>query len=555
MKKKNIAKNSKPAGRAKTAKPRGGKTGAGTEKGYLALVLHGHLPFVRHPEHAQFLEEDWLYEAITETYIPLINVFDGLVNDGVDFRLTMSLTPTLTTMLSDPLLQQRYLRHINKLIELSGSELRRTENDPSIHPLAQMYRKMFINARTVFKEKYDCNLVAAFRKFQDLGKLELITSAATHGYLPLMENEKAVRAQIMVAVSDYRKHFGSTPKGIWLPECGYYPGLDGILRDAGIRYFFTDSHGLLHASPRAKYGVYAPVCCPTGVAAFGRDVESSKQVWSSVEGYPGDRLYRDFYRDAGFDLDFEYLKPYIHPDGLRVNLGIKYYRVTGDTRHKEPYNPGEALERAAEHAADFLLKREQQVQWLSGVFHDRKPLITAPYDAELFGHWWFEGPDWIDKLVRMAAGKGGTVRLTTPTEYLSENPRCQVATPSSSSWGQYGYSEVWLDASNDWIYPHLHKAADRMILLAQACPEAGGLLLRALNQAARELLLAQSSDWAFIMKSGSHVEYAEWRTKEHIQRFTRLYEDIRANSIDEAWLADIEYKDNLFPDIDYRVYA
>jgi 1,4-alpha-glucan branching enzyme len=525
------------------------------EKGYLALVFHSHLPFVRHPEYDRFLEEDWLYEAITETYIPIINVFDGLVNDGVDFRITMSLTPTLISMLTDPLLQQRYVRHITKLIELAGKEVKRTENQPEFNPIAHMYLNMFKNALSVFEEKYGRNLVSAFKKFQDMGKVEIITCGATHGFLPLMLSQKAVRAQIVVAVEQHKKHLGMAPKGIWLPECGYYEGLDEILHEAGIRYFFTDSHGVFHASPRPKYGVYAPIYCKSGVAAFGRDIESSKQVWSSVEGYPGDYNYREFYRDVGFDLDYEYVKPYLHPDGVRVNLGIKYYKITGTTDHKDPYIRQWALDRAAAHAGNFLFNREKQVEWLAGIFNDRKPIIVAPYDAELYGHWWFEGPDWINFLIRKVAHDQTAVRLITPTEYLTENPNCQISNPSFSSWGYKGYSEVWLDGSNDWIYRHLHKAADRMVELARSHPHAEEMLLRALNQAARELLLAQSSDWAFILKTGSHVEYAVKRTRDHILRFTRLYDDIKRNSIDEGWLGDIEYKDNIFPDIDYRVYA
>lgn len=525
------------------------------EKGYLAIVLHGHLPYVRHPEHDQFLEEDWLFEAITETYIPLINVFDGLLNDGVDFRLSMSLTPTLMTMLTDPLLQHRYVRHINKLIELAEKEVDRTKHMPEFNPLACMYLDLFRNARYVFEEKYGRNLVTAFKKFQDAGKLEIITCGATHGFLPLMMNQKAVWAQTAAAVQYHEQQLGRAPKGIWLPECGYYEGLEEILKEAGIRFFFTDSHGIFHASPRPKYGVYAPIYCPSGVAAFGRDIESSKQVWSSIEGYPGDFNYRDFYRDVGFDLDYDYIRPYLHSDGVRVNLGIKYYKITGKTEHKDPYIRHWAVEKAAEHAGNFLFNREKQVEWLYDMFKGRKPIIVAPYDAELFGHWWFEGPDWLNFLIRKIAFDQDTVRLVTPHEYLAENPRCQVSTPSMSSWGYKGYAEVWLDESNDWIYPHLHKAADRMIELARMFPNAEGLLRRALNQAARELLLAQSSDWAFIMKTGSHVEYAVRRTKEHLARFTRLYEDIKANRIDEGWLADIEYKDNIFPAIDYRIYA
>ena len=529
--------------------------GGGMEKGYLALVLHSHLPYVRHPEHDQFLEEDWLYEAITETYIPLINVFEGLVRDNVDFRITMSLTPTLIAMLTDPLLQHRYVRHINKLIELSEKEVERTHGQPEFSELARMYHDLFRNARYVFEDVYGRNLVTAFKKFQDLGKLEIITCGATHGFLPLMQNRKAVRAQIMVAAEHHKKHLGRAPKGIWLPECGYYEGLDEILKEAGIRYFFTDSHGIFHASPRPKYGVYAPIYTRSGVAAFGRDMESSKQVWSSVEGYPGDFHYRDFYRDVGFDLDFNYIKPYIHPDGIRVNLGIKYYKITGASNHKEPYVRQQALDKAAEHAGNFLFNRQKQIEWLADICDDRKPIVVSPYDAELYGHWWFEGPDWINFLIRKTVFDQDTIKLTTPLEYLTDNPKCQVAQPSFSSWGYKGYSEFWLNGSNDWIYRHLDKAADRMVELAQRYDAADGLLKRALNQAARELLLAQSSDWAFIMKSGSHVEYAIKRTREHVRAFTRIYADLTAGHIDEGWLGDLEQRNNLFPDIDYRVYA
>ena len=529
--------------------------GGRMEKGYLALVLHGHLPYVRHPEHDQFLEEDWFYEAITETYIPLINVFDGLVEDGVDFCLTISLTPTRVSMLADPLLLQRYERHITKLIELAEREIERTKHQPEFNPIAHMYRDMFINAKYVFREKYGRNLIGAFRKFQDLGKLEIITCGATHAFLPLIQSQKAVRAQIMVAIDHYKQHFGRQPKGIWLPECGYYEGLDDILKEAGISYFFTDSHGLFQASPRPKYGVFAPIYCRSGVAAFARDIESSKQVWSSKEGYPGDYNYRDFYRDVGFDLEYEYIKPYLHPDGLRVNLGIKYYKITGKSNHKDPYIRHWALERAANHAGNFLFNREEQVEWLAEVFHDRKPIIVAPYDAELYGHWWFEGPNWLDYFIRKSAFDQKTIKLTTPSIYLQENPTCQISTPTTSSWGYKGYAEVWLDGTNDWIYRHMHMADNRMVELAQSYPQSEGLLKRALSQAAREVLLLQSSDWAFILKTGSHVEYATKRIKDHVLRFTRLYHDIRNNQIDETWLSDIEYKDNIFSSIDYRVYA
>ena len=324
------------------------------EKGYLALVLHAHLPFVRHPEYEEFLEEDWFFEALTETYIPFIEVFDRLIEDGVDFRLTMSITPTLLSMMSDPLLQYRYLRHLNKLIDLAGKEIERTRWTPEFHELALMYFWKLTRARQIFSERYYNNIIQAFKRYQDMGKIEIITCAATHGYLPLMPNRKAARAQIEIACAHYEKHFGRRPRGIWLPECGYAPGVDEILKQAGIKFFFIDTHGILFGTPRPRYGVFAPVYTPSAVAAFGRDMESSKQVWSAKQGYPGDYDYREFYRDVGFDLDYDYVRPYLHSDGNRVNLGIKYYRITGETEHKEPYKPSIAREKAAAHAGNFM---------------------------------------------------------------------------------------------------------------------------------------------------------------------------------------------------------
>jgi len=522
-------------------------------KGYLCLVLHSHLPFVRHPEHEDFLEEDWLYEAITETYIPLIEVFEKLMNDRVDFRVTMSLTPTLISMLQDQLLQERYLRHINKLIELSHKEVERTRWQPEFQNLAQMYLVRFYEARNVF-ERYGRNLVTAFKKFQDAGKIEIVTCGATHGYFPLMDASKtSVKAQVRVACAHYEKAFGRRPRGIWLPECGYYPGDDEILKDSGIKFFFTDAHGVLHGSPRPKYGVFAPVYCKSGVACFGRDLESSKQVWSAVEGYPGDYEYREFYRDIGFDLDYDYIYPYIHPDGIRINTGIKYYCITGSD-DKRPYDPYRARQKAAEHAGNFMFNRERQVEYLYDLMQ-KKPMIVSPYDAELFGHWWYEGPMWLEFLMRKLHFDQKTIRMVTPSEYLAENPRNQVVTPSMSSWGWKGYSEMWLQGTNDWIYRHLHQASEHMTELAKTFPHPpNDLSRRALNQSLRELLLAQSSDWAFILGTGTHVGYAVKRTKEHLLRFATLYEQIKQNAIDESWLSDIESKDNVFPDIDYRVH-
>lgn len=524
------------------------------EKGFLSIVLHAHLPYVRHPEHEFFLEETWLYEAITETYIPLIHMFEALERDHVPWRLTMSLTPSLMSMLQDPLLQDRYLNHLNKLIELANKEIERTRFQSQFHEVALHYYWEFTRAKDTFLNRYGKDITQAFRGFQDRGHLEIITCAATHGFLPLISrNEGTVRGQIKTAVDLYEKVLGRRPIGIWLPECGYYPGVDQYLKEQGIRYFLTDTHGILHASPRPKYGVFAPIFCPTGVAAFGRDMESSKQVWSAIEGYPGDPDYREFYRDIGFDLDYDYIRSYISPDGLRINTGIKYYRITGNTHDKQPYVRAWAMEKVASHAGNFMFNREKQAEYLYD-FMGRKPLIVAPYDAELFGHWWYEGPEFLNFFIRKTAFDQKIFRLITPSDYFKEYPVNQVSTPCFSSWGWKGYSETWLSGANDWIYRHLHKASLRMTELTHKFHGQNGVVAKALKQAARELFLAQSSDWAFIMHTGTMVPYAVKRTKDHLLNFTRIYEDLINCRLDEGWLRELESKNNIFPDVDHEVF-
>lgn len=527
-----------------------------TPKGFLCLVLHAHLPFVRHPECSYTMEENWLFEAITETYLPLLNTFSNLLDDGVPFRITLTMTPPLCSMLADPYLQERYVRHIDKLIELAAKECDRTIDDPEINKSARMYQDHFSFCRAIFVDQYKGNLLPAFKNLQDRGGLEIVASAATHAFLPIMQdNKNAVRAQIQTGIDSHIRFFGRAPTGFWLPECGYYPGVEKILEESGIRYCFVDTHGILYGNPRPRYGAFAPVFCNgTSVAAFARDIESSKQVWSSIEGYPGDFAYRDFYRDIGFDLDEQYIKPYIDPIGIRIHTGLKYYRVTGETNNKEPYDADAAMRRAMEHADDFVANRQQQIDYLASIM-DRQPIIVAPYDAELFGHWWFEGPNWLNFLIRKIAFEQSDFALCTPSDYLQIYSRNQICEPSFSSWGYRGYAEVWCDTANDWIYRHLHTMEARMAILARENPDASGTPRRALNQMARELMLAESSDWAFIMKNGTMVQYAVRRTKEHIANFWRLDYEFKHKAIDQENLAIIEEHNNIFPHVNYKLYA
>ena len=524
-------------------------------KGYVNFVLHAHLPYIHHPESEDYLEEEWLFEAISETYIPLLLNFKKLEEEKVDFRITMTMTPPLLNMLDNKLLQERYIKYLKKHIELCEKEVKRTTYDARLNSLSHYYLDRYTSDLYIFKDVYNCNIITGFKHFQDIGVLEIITCGATHGYFPILYvNEKTVRAQIAVGVQTYKKFFGKNPRGIWLPECGYIPEADKYLKEFGIEYAIVETHGILYAEPTPIYGTYAPIVSHGGLIAFGRDLESSRQVWSSINGYPGDYNYREFYRDIGYDCDYEYIKPYIACNGARVNTGIKYYRITGKDCPKDYYDLQWAKDSAEKQAGHFMDCRTKQIEHLSS-YMDVPPIITCPYDAELYGHSWYEGPYWLYILFKKIYYDDCNFKLITPSEYIDKYPQIQVSTPCRSSWGANGYSEVWLNQTNDYAHRHLHKAGDRMCELAAMFPNEGDTLRRqALNQCARELLLAQSSDWLFIITNGTMVEYAHKAIKDHIGRFTKLYYQIKNDKIDARYLLDVFDKDDIFPEIDYMIY-
>jgi 1,4-alpha-glucan branching enzyme len=424
-----------------------------------------------------------------------------------------------------------------------------------------------------------------------------------------MLHRKAVTAQIVTATQNYYKYFSKMPDGIWLPECAYFPGLENILAEAHIKYFIVDTHGLLNGTPPPIMDAHLPVYCPEWsnpsssssgprwdaqegkfirdnhkseavtkkqpcaigrpsgkVAAFGRNQETSRRVWSATEGYPGNPDYREFYRDLGYDAPYQYIKPYLHADGIRRNIGIKYYRITGNVplHLKEPYDRKKALSKVEYHADNFISNTQKQLSHLSdkiaaliGETNQSAimPIIVAPYDAELFGHWWFEGPDFISAVVTKI-NRQSDFSLITPSAYLKRHPKLQISQPSFSSWGNKGYSEVWLNGKNDWLYRHLHNAEKRMIEMAtKYYHSTDNNKKNILNQMVRELLLAQSSDWPFLLTNQHSECYAQNRFKTHITRFNRLYENLVNNKVDELCLEEMHSEDNLFDEVDYKIYA
>jgi 1,4-alpha-glucan branching enzyme len=523
--------------------------------GHLAFFLHAHLPFVRHPEYEDSLEERWLAEANTECYLPILSMLEGRARRGARGSITISLSPTLLALWGDPLLRERYAHRLRMLLELAEKDVERYRHETRLGPLARLYRDRFATALADFEGRYRRDLAAAFRAAESTGVVRLVTCGATHGFLPLMDlGAPAWRAQIGAAVREFERWIGHAPAGFWLPECGYVPGVEEVLAEFGINYFVVDSHGIRHACPRPMPGTYAPFRTRSGVIALGRDEESSRQVWSATEGYPGDPSYREYYRDQGFDLPLDEVRPYLPSGGTRTHLGLKYYRITDRRRaHREPYVPEEAASRVLEHADHFARARVAQARAASAAL-GQPALLLAPYDAELFGHWWYEGPAWLDAVLDRVEEEG-TLRASDASAAIAGIPRASEGVLHPSSWGAGGYAGFWLAPENDWIYRHLLRASERMHALARRGDGGVAARGRALRQAGRELLLAQASDWAFIMKTGTLVPYAIRRTERHLETFDRLLAMLEEGTVDEAALEAAEAAHPLFPTLDPGLFA
>ncbi len=521
----------------------------------LGLVLHAHLPFVRHPEHEDFLEERWLFEAVLECYLPLLEVLDGLLRDGVPHRVALSVSPTLGHMLTDPLLLRRLGRHLEKIERFLVAESQRPEVPETTATLLRFYRDRTRRMRRAFVETHGGHLISSLRRLASSGSVELVATAATHAFLPLLiPCPPAVRAQIRVGIAEHQRLFGEAPRTFWLPECGYDPALDDALTGNGIDVVVLEGHGLITGTPAPEMGIRAPVQTPRGLLVVSRDTSLCKLVWDAQMGYPGNAHYREFHRDVGYDLPPERLHPLAIPTGEPSPTGIKLHRVTGPGLEKLAYDPILASATVGAHASHFL----HHVAGTTSVYRSHAgapPIALAAFDAELFGHWWFEGPQWLDQVLRQLAFEHPDLRAAGPRELLQSFPIVEQIEPAPSSWGAGGHATTWLAPENDWIVPQVLSASFRMAALVQQRPDARGLELRALNQALRELMLAQASDWPFLIARGTASDYALGRVHTHLGRFAELASSLEAGTVAAARVGELEATDNVFPTIDYRVFA
>ena len=511
------------------------------------LVLHSHLPYVRGAGRWPHGEE-WVHEAILGTYLPLLVALHDLREDGVPYRLTVGLTPTLLEQLAHAEIKQRFLEYVDDQIARADQD-RADASTSRRRELSEFYRRSYRALREAFLLRFGSDVPRAFADLAGTGHVEILTSAATHGYLPLLD-EASVHAQLAIGRATTRRITGIDATGIWLPECAYRPGLERFLEAHGLDHFFTDAPLLAGANaatrslrawdswsgaaltmPKSDRGpAWADVHRPylvagSGVATFARHPEVSGQVWSAQLGYPGDGAYREFHRKDD-------------------RSGLRYWRVTDtqtDLGAKHEYDVAAAAARVREHAAHFAARVRDEIaaaRRRSGT----DAVVTTTFDSELFGHWWFEGPDWLALVLRDLAD------LTrTAAGLLDASPaRARIAL-REGSWGKASDHSTWLNPQTEWMWDALARMARDLDALADTA--GAGMRARARSQARRELLLAQSSDWPFLVTTGQAAEYAAERFRVHERRFERAIAMARAGTDeDEAELRTMERVDDVFPD-------
>lgn len=522
--------------------------------GVFSLMLHAHIPYCR-KSGVWPAGEEWLFEAVNETYIPLLKTLRALHYDGIRPRTTVGFVPVLMEQLADGYMKDRFCAYMEDKIRRAENDIGRYGSDPARKAAAEYWLAFFQENYRLFTDDFRRDILGTFKWLQEEQVIEVSTSAATHAFLPLLEHDGSIHAQVRVGVETYEKYFGKKPRGFWLPECAYRPavrssdgsrlrrGIDEWLASEGIEYFFVEDVGITRASfvenrhLEEKPATHRGYRLPSGVSVFARNEATGKQVWSPDEGYPGDPEYLEFH-------------------GKDAQSGLHYWKVTGRPE-KEIYRPDAARARVQSHARHFVSLVEGLLD--RAFVPDAEPIIVSPYDCELFGHWWHEGVSWIEQVYRLLHARK-TVQCLSPGDYLD---RCRegfsIITMGTSTWGLNSDFTVWQNPEHGWIWPYINSTShDFEEILTHVSP-ADDRGKRILRQLARELLLMQGSDWPFLLFTLQAKEYANQRFHHHHQRFLKLIwaaKDLSDHRrMPEAELKAIEDVDSPWPDLDYTVFS
>lgn len=527
-----------------------------TSNAHVQFIFNAHLPFVRFPQYEDFLEERWFFEAMLEAYLPMISMLAGLKRDGIRYNCGWVISPTLVTMADDPLLSKRFLRYVDRLLSLIEKEKIRCQSQPEFLNIINFYQERFQSSLDTLK-KFDGNLLVALRHFADDGDLELIPTAVTGAFLPLYRScPQVIRTQIACGLANLRDKLGDyKPKGFWLPHCGYFPDLEKYLSEEGLSYTFLSTAALAGEKGLADPDSYKIFEDKTGFAFFPVGRLLLDRILDQQTGYPTHPVYRDFYRDIAFELPLDVIGEYALHHGERIPTGLKYLASTGKTEQKDIYRPQRAHEQAREHADNFVENLVSVVKEVSSN-KNRAPVMTCALDLEFFGHWWFEGITFWDQTFR-ALNKTPGVQCSSPATTLGVVKVRTSIRPSFASWGEDNYAQVWLSDKNDWLVRHLYILVQRMTELSHRFDDKAGLRKRILDQAAREVLLAISSDWPMLLHNGSNEKFALDQIRRHLANFYKICDGLSSNIVYTDWFIGLEKQDNLFlgKDFSYKSFC
>ena len=505
---------------------------------YTTLVLNAHLPYVRHRE-ANHIEERRFFEALSDSYIPLLWILE---DNEINRKWTISFSPSLIEMLTDPLMQRRFLNFLEKTESLLQIEMNETSNEKEAK-LIKFYLSKYEKIKNTYLN-WNQNLLLAFKHFFEVGKIECITTAASHAILPYLQTKQGVKAQIVEGIRCFHQHFGKRPKGFWLPECAYSPGIDRILYEEGILYTFVDAHALRNADPTPSKEIGAPIYSPHGIVLFPRNQELSNKVLDSNGGYASDHDYRH--------IEGKRQSSIVHHDGGRVDSRSEYHWITGNTEEKDCYVREWVEAKVQHHSEDFLncLKVHAETNG-SQCFPPHT--VVLPFEAELFGYWWYEGPEWLQKVL---STQQENIEFITPLQFVNRHYQdletCHV---SFSTWGKDGYGDVWLNNENEWMYRHIHQI-EKDIIRAVADFWSGNTdEVRALKQMVREWFLLSSSDWAHMIDNETTAIYATARFKEHVERYHKLRVALYSREVSDVFLTKIESDYPFLSEIDLSTFT
>ena len=521
----------------------------------LIFILDAQLPFIRHLDEPGRMEESQLFTAISETYLPLLRACTALETSGVPFKLSIAFSPMLCEMLADPLLQTRYVDFLDSSIIFGIEELERHANTPELTAVINHQLERQQLNRNDYVEIYERNILKKFDYFATHGYLEILATTATSCFFPLYTDiPEAINAQIETGLVVYRNHFATAPTGFWLPAMAWVDGLENVLKSYGFLYTIVDAHGLLFADPPPKCGIFAPAKCENGFTVYARDTLACESL-SALGGIACNDAYLDLERDIGFDYDDQDISSLFDVSLGRRRTGFCFHSKGKESCGKSTWYNIDAADAQREKDVDtFLQDRVRLLNKAEKLLDDKPVANVIALPASFFGQEWHEGVDWFESLARKV-GEMCDISLTLPSESLRLQTSSEIVTPYYSSWHKSGYAEEVLNSTNDWMYFFVRKATVRMIDLAERFPDDSSLKERSLNMAARQLLLAQSMDWALMMNRGDQSAYARERFEDCIKAFTVVYESLGSNFISTEWLTRTEKRDNLFPEINYRVFS